>query len=177
MGGRRGSAWIIYSSSRAAQTEAAYFKQREHDVCYEFPLCFVSPCQVCTLRFHLHLISFHSIDQTADTHLESMQPHMLPKQKKARSGFGSESKKAACQGALNLWSNLSLIFLQPETSVSGDARSHWHYSPEKLTAWTVKHGALVRNHTERLIAISYQLHQHSLTHLLTLRHSLANPKK
>lgn len=97
--------------------------------------------------------------------------------KKARSGFGSESKKATCQGALNLWSNLSLIFLQPETSVSGDARSHWHYSPEKLTAWTVKHGALVRNHTERLIAISYQLHQHSLTHLVTLRHSLANPKK
>lgn len=106
-----------------------------------------------------------------------MQLHMLPKQKKARSGFGSESKKAACQGALNLWSNLSLIFLQPETSVSRDARSHWHYSPEKLTAWTVKHGALVRNHTERLIAISYQLHQHSLTHLLTLLHSLANPKK
>lgn len=44
---------------------------------------------------------------------------------------------------------------RPARSVSRDARSHWHISPEKLAAWTVKHGAFIRRHAERLFAFSY----------------------
>lgn len=44
---------------------------------------------------------------------------------------------------------------RPARSVSRDARSHWHNSPEKLAAWAVKHGAFIRRHAERLFAFSY----------------------
>ncbi len=70
--------------------------------------------------------------------------------------FGSESRKPHFR-VLLIWQLSSSCSLgRPATSVSRDARSHWHTSPEKLTAWTVKHATLVRLHTERQFAFSYQ---------------------
>lgn len=138
-----GSTWIIYDpSSCAAQSGEPHFKQRKHDVCHELLLFFVSP-RLVHARKRLHW-SYLFLDLPNSWHAGVTDKQFvfsvrLQNYKKVTLWvFGSESSSSS--SSLIQWLPSWWNSGRPATSVSRDARSHWHNPPEKGTAWTVKHG-------------------------------------